>query len=111
MYQVADVHNFADVARVHVLYEDLERQDGWKDFMSRLKVMRDQILDELVRGTVDKFGHTRDDEKRAVLAYLDRLFLFPRIIHEQYSTLQAKQQEMAKKATERGDIHANEVFR
>lgn len=110
LFPVSPVLKFPEAARLDDMYRHVEALDGWRDYTARLKVMRDELVDELMRGTVDKFGKTRDDEKRAVLVYLDRMLIFPRLIHEQYDTLRKRQLEMEEKARNGGNIHMDDVF-
>ncbi len=65
---------------------------------------------ELLDGTLDKFGNTRDNEKRAVLVALDRLLAFVPAVHRQFETLDAKKKEQEDKLKERTGIHGDDVL-
>lgn len=79
--------------------------------MARVSKMRTDTTSELVSGTLDKFGNSRDGEKRAVLVTLDRILIFSKVVHKQYNELTKKKEEQERKAKVKGGIHGPDVLR
>lgn len=96
--------NGKDLQRLYGLYTDIERHEAWKDFMSRLRTMHDTTVQSLVHGTLDKFGNSHDDERRAVLVALERILSYVPAIRKQHEDLVRKLSELEEKAKFRG-IH------
>lgn len=92
-------------------YNDVAKHRAWIDFRHKLAELRQVIISELLRGTLDKFGETRDNEKRAVLLFLDRILAIPYTLQEEYEKLRKRKDEMEKRATNLGDMHDNDLWR
>lgn len=93
---------------MHAAYIDLEHSEAWKDYMAKLARMRAGISNEILLGTLDRFGKDRSDEKRAVLAFLTSLLTIPANLHNLYHELNSKRIEQERKAAERGPLHGPE---
>lgn len=63
--------SYATLAYAAAMFAEVERLPGWQDFMYRVRQMREGIVRELLDGSLDKFGKSNDDSKRAVLFFLD----------------------------------------
>jgi len=94
---------FGQVQRLSVAYRDIENSVAWKDYMARLEAMKKNISTEILLGTLDKFGNNSDDEKRAVLTYLERMLSFVPALHAHRDELAKKKEQMDKKVG--GSIH------
>ena len=77
--------------------------------MARVSKMRTDTASELVAGTLDKFGNSRDAEKRAVLVTLDRILIFSKVVHRQYEDLTKKKEAQERKLNEKGSIHGMDM--
>lgn len=104
------VSKYADVARLHVLYTEIKKHAAWGDLMARVQRMRADIASELLTGTMDKFGNSRDSEKRAVLVSLDRILAFAPAVHRQYEQLTKKKEEQEEKLKRKSGIHGEDVL-
>jgi uncharacterized protein (DUF3084 family) len=91
------------------MYDQLQSLEGWRDFTARLAAMREDTRQQLYLGTLDKWGQSHDDEKRAVLAFLDAILGFVPSLKEQWQDLKAKADEIEQRAQARGDIHGGEL--
>lgn len=89
---------FAEIERLHAIYTELERVTGWQDIVGRLKVIRSSLVNDLVVGTLDKFGNTRDDSKRAALFVIDKVLALTPGIHRQYDDLLKRKAQMEQRA-------------
>jgi hypothetical protein len=108
--QPTQVSKYADVMRLHTLYAEVETQPAWKDYMARVQHLRASITSELLLGTLDKFGNSRDSEKRAVLDSINRLLAFPPAIHRQYEDLTKRKEQQEEKAAKRSGIHSGDML-
>jgi hypothetical protein len=72
--------------------------------------MRSSVTSELLAGTLDKFGNSRDSEKRAVLLYLDRLIAFPAHVHRQYTDLTKRKEQQEEKLKRKTGIHGEDML-
>lgn len=104
------VYNYADVTRLYAMYQDLTRIPAWNDYLARISKAREEIKRELYLGTLDKNGHSRDNEKRAILITLDRLLAFVPLIEAQYITLTKRKQAQEEKFSHRTGIHDQDVL-
>ena len=95
---------------MHAIYLEMEKTAAWRDFMARVLRMRDDTTSELLCGTVDKFGNSRDSEKRAVLHCLNRLIIFTSAIHKQYDEFLKKKENIEKKAKRHDSIHGDDML-
>jgi len=96
---------------MHAAYSDVESSKAWQDLMSRLRKLRNDTQQEILNGTLDKFGNTHEDESRAVLFALNRILGFAPAVHEQYEFLRKKMDEMEKRADQAFGLHGNEPGR
>jgi hypothetical protein len=85
----------------------MEHNPGWQDYRGRIIKMRDGLRQELLTGTLDKFGNAHDDSKRAALLVLDRMLLLPEIAHTQYEDLLKHKLEQEARA-QRTPIHGED---
>lgn len=104
------VYKYTDVLKLHLAYVDAEKQAGYKDFFARLVKVRDELRSDLLQGTVDKFGNTRDNEKRAALMVLERMILFPNAVHRQYEELKRRKDEQDEKSKRKTGIHDGDIL-
>lgn len=104
---------FDEVARLHGMYMEVEHVIGWADFMSRLKLLRNNLASEILTGTLDKFGNSRDNEKRAALAVLDRIISLPGTIHRQYEDLNKRKEQMEQRSVnaEKDGYYGDDLFK
>lgn len=87
------------------MYSDLGHMDGWRDHTARLHKLRREIAGEILQGTLDKFGNSRDNEKRAVLFLLEKLISYPVALAAEFDSLTRKKAEMEEKARIKTGIH------
>jgi len=87
------------------LYSDLSRTPAWLDLTSRLQNMRDEIVRELLLGTLDTYGHDHSDAKRAVLVYIDRTLAFVPTLLDTYTVWTKKRDIAEAKSRQRNDLH------
>jgi len=76
------------------MYHEAERTQGMQDYMSMQVKLRDGIVRELLDGTLDKYGNSRDCCKRAVLHYLNVQLGYTKSIHEQFEAAQKVQDKL-----------------
>jgi hypothetical protein len=72
--------------------------------------MREDISNELLLGSVDKFGQPRDAEKRAVLMYVNRMLSFVPSINRQYDELSKRKEQQEDRAQRKEEIHGTDVI-
>lgn len=104
------VSKYSDVARLHAIYSEVEAHPAWKDLMARMHKMRTDIASELLAGTLDKFGNSRDAEKRAVLTSLDRIATFSRSVHTQFEELEKQRKKQEDRLEHKTGIHDRDVL-
>lgn len=78
--------------------------------MARLCRVRTDLTSELLNGVLDKFGNSRDNEKRAALHVIDRVIAFPIALTKQFEDLHAKKLKMEKQAQQKTGIHGEDVL-
>jgi hypothetical protein len=59
---------------------------------------------------LDKFGNSRDNEKRAALHVIDRLLAFPIVLNKQFDELHEKKLKQEERAKVKTGIHGNDVL-
>jgi len=89
---------FEEIAYLSTQYRDIERMPAWQDHINRLVEMRKMIEVEVLRGTLDKFGKDRADEKRAVHHFLSTILEYVPAIHRDFET---QQKRLAKRVDDR----------
>jgi len=75
--------------------------------------LRQGLADELVRGTLDKWGQPHDDEKRTTIFVLDHIILHAPSIHRDYEALLKAREAQLARAGRSQDLHSDdriEVF-
>jgi len=72
--------------------------------------VRKDLVAELLNGAVDKFGNSRDNEKRAALHVIERLLAFPAILNRQYEDLHDKKLKQEDRAQRTTGIHGEDVL-
>ena len=72
--------------------------------------MRSDITSELLHGTLDKFGNSRDGEKRAVLVTLERILSLAPAIHRQYNDLHERKVKQEKRLQQKTGIHDQDML-
>lgn len=109
---VGNPSKFDEVARLHAIYIDLEHSAGWQDLVARLKMLRTSLVSDLVIGTLDKFGNSRDDAKRAALFVIDKVLAIVPSTHKQYEDLLKRKEEMERRvSTDQESLYGDEIFR
>lgn len=88
----------ADIVFTASIYEHLEGDKGWKDFLGRVKAVREQLVNDLVKG---KFSHNRpnvltDDDVRAMLFIVDRLLDIPAGAKAEFEAWKQRQDSQVK---------------
>ena len=101
--------SYANLAFSAAMYSEVERLPGWQDFMYRIRQMREGIVRELLDGTLDKFGHSNDDSKRAVLHCLSVQLGYARGILEDFEKARKIKDDIDRKAQLQG-ITSNATF-
>jgi len=105
----SDPIKYEHIEKLHHDYAALERYDAWQDFQRKLTLLRASIVTALLTGTDTGQGH--DDEKRAVLTFLDTILSIAPNAHRQFTELSAKKEEQERKSTERLDsLHGDDVY-
>jgi hypothetical protein len=104
------VSNYEDVARLHGLYGALGSQPAWTDYVARMRRVRADLTSDLLHGKLDKFGNSRDNEKRAALHVIDRLLAFPIVLNKQFDELHEKKLKQEERAKVKTGIHGNDVL-
>lgn len=102
--------SFSDIQSLEFHYRSIENSEAWLDFIGRINQLHKTTIQQIINGTLDKYGKQHDDEYRAVLLCLDRLLTFRASITAQYDTLKKKQDELIKRANEREDIHTRDIM-
>lgn len=109
---VGSVTKFDEVARLHAIYTDMEHGAGWQDMVARLKLLRTSLVSDLVIGTLDKFGNSRDDAKRAALFVIDKILAIVPSTHKQYEDLLKRKEDMERKVPGNEEsLYGDEIFR
>jgi hypothetical protein len=91
----------ATVKARHECYLAIEGSPGWADYMSHLRTLREATARDLEVGTIDKWGRGHDDEKRAMLYFIDILLTYVPAIHREYDFIIGKEDEMARRREEK----------
>lgn len=86
----------------------MEATAGFKDFRARILAMHDNLVREILSGSLDKFGNAHEDSKRSALLVCDRILLLTEVVHRQYSELEQRKLEMEAKAAKRTGVHAED---
>lgn len=65
-------------------YKELEGMPAFVDFLGDLRASRKGLIQQLTvpGGSLDKWGRSHDDEKRAVLAFVDAIISRLAIVHK-----------------------------
>lgn len=79
------------------MYTDVENHPAWHDYLGRMQRIRGDFAQEILTGSLDKWGNSRDNEKRAVLLVLDRLLTFPSTVAQQFVEIDKHRAEQEKK--------------
>jgi len=89
---------FEELAYLSTQYREIERHPAWQDHIHRLVEMRKMIEHEVMRGSLDKFGNDRTDEKRAVHHFLTTILEYVPALHRDFERLQ---QRLEKRVSDR----------
>jgi hypothetical protein len=89
---------FEEIAYLSTQYRDIERMPAWQDHINRLVEMKKMIEGEVLRGTLDKFGKDRSDEKRAVHHFLTTILGYVPAIHQDF---EKRQKQLEKRVEDR----------
>lgn len=90
---------FEELAYLSTQYRELERHPAWQDFSHRLVEMKATVENEVLRGSLDKFGKDRSDEKRAVHHFLTNILAIAPALHRDYDVLQQRLQKRVEDRT------------
>jgi hypothetical protein len=99
------INTYEELSRLYAIYTALSHTPGWLDFTSRLTNMRDELVRELLTGTVDTHGVAHDDEKRAVLVYVNRALAFTPTLLDTYIQWTKKRDNALEKSKRRANLH------
>lgn len=104
--------NLTEAIHTSNRYKELENMAAWLDFIVMLKVTKTRIERSLLQpgGTLDQWGRSHDEEKRAVLAFIDATLEHTTRVHaraDQLREIKRKADEQKKRAPT-GQIHGND---
>lgn len=90
--------NAEDLLRTAIAYEEAQATSGWKDFISRIDRMRQQLQEDLLALPSRRRSHKEVDDNalRAMLFAIDRILEIPYIVNEEYARWRRLQDERAK---------------
>ena len=99
--------DFASLARSYALYEEVRHLPAWHDYLARMRSLHDTYVNELLTGTLDKYGISRDDEKRAVLHVLRTMLTYPDVVRDTFEKrrVEVERAEALHAARQRGPLH------
>lgn len=96
-------------------YKELENQPAWRDFVGQIKQTRAALVNQILTpgGTVDKWGKTHEEEKKAILVFIDTLLGHTIGVHgrvEQLEAIKKQQDEQKARAAyvPTGQIHGQD---
>lgn len=91
------------------MYQEVGGHPAWQDYMARITAMRDDITRELLDGTLDKWGRTNDEGKRAVLFYLNRQLSYVPSITKTFEVATQRKREMDARSAARGLVPQDDI--
>lgn len=84
------------------IYEELERMEGWRDFIGRVKEARTQLQETVLRGRFNPNANPRNlsyDELQSTLFALDLVVNIPAVAAESFTDWRAAEDARLKAAT------------
>ena len=101
-----------DAIHTSMRYKELESMAAWQDFIVMLKVTKQRLERSLLTpgGTTDQWGHTHEEEKRSVLAFLDTVLEHTGRVHARADLLREtkRKADEQKKRVSTGQIHGDD---
>jgi hypothetical protein len=96
-------------------YKELEALPAWQDYIGQIKSTRTALVSQILSpgGTADKWGKTHEEEKKAVLAFIDTLLTHIPAIHTRVAQLEdiavkAEEQKKLLDYVPAGQIHGED---